>query len=177
MENTISITHFKTPIGEMITGIYHDTCVLLDFQHRRSLQKLMESKAKLLQARYVEEFHPLSDQIITQVNEYLSGIREDFDFPLQLVGTDFQKKVWSALQEIDYGQTLSYGELAERTGSSARAVGNANGQNTLALAIPCHRVIGADGSLVGYGGGLKTKERLLRIENKNSGQQDLQEWY
>jgi O-6-methylguanine DNA methyltransferase len=177
MENIISITHFKTPMGEMITGIYQDTCVLLDFQHRKSLRKLMETKAKLLQARYVEESHPLSDLIIAQVNEYLGGKREEFDFPLRPVGTDFQKKVWTTLQQIDYGQTLSYGELAERTDSSARAVGNANGQNTIALAIPCHRVIGADGSLVGYGGGIKTKERLLRMESRNSGQKDLQDWY
>jgi O-6-methylguanine DNA methyltransferase len=177
MDRKISTTNFKTRMGEMIIGIYEDSCVLLDFLHRRSLQKLLETKANILQAEYVEESHPLAEEIIKQVNDYLEGTREDFDFPLQLVGTDYQKKVWTALQQIEYGQTLSYGELAEQIHSSARAVGNANGQNTIALAIPCHRVIGADGSLVGYGGGLRTKERLLKMEGKNSGQQTLQSWY
>lgn len=102
----------------------------------------------------------------TQLAEYFSGKRRDFDVPLELRGTVFQINTWRALQKIPYGQTRSYGEQAGSMGDSrkARAVGMANNRNPLCIIIPCHRVIGADGALVGYGGGLKRKEWLLTLE-------------
>jgi len=104
---------------------------------------------------------------ITQFGEYFAGERRLFDLPLAPRGTEFQLRVWRALREIPYGQTISYGELARRIGkpSASRAVGLANGANPLPVIVPCHRVIGADGSLTGFGGGLPIKRRLLALED------------
>ncbi len=102
-----------------------------------------------------------------QLREYFQGKRQDFDVPLDLAGTDFQRKVWSALQKIPYGRTASYADIARRIRNpkAMRAVGLANGRNPVAIIVPCHRVIGADGSLTGYGGGLERKRTLLDLES------------
>lgn len=104
---------------------------------------------------------------IAQLGEYFAGRRQKFDLPLAPRGTDFQRRVWRALTEIPYGRTISYGELARRIGqpSASRAVGLANGANPLPIVVPCHRVIGADGSLTGFGGGLPIKRKLLALES------------
>lgn len=103
---------------------------------------------------------------IAQLGEYFEGRRQEFDLPLVFRGTRFQQRVWEALRQIPFGQTSSYGELAQRVGSpgASRAVGSADAQNPIAIIVPCHRVIGADGDLVGYGGGLERKHWLLRHE-------------
>jgi methylated-DNA-[protein]-cysteine S-methyltransferase len=105
-----------------------------------------------------------------QLSAYFAGQLTEFDLPLSPAGTDFQRKVWSGLRTIPYGQTVSYGELARQVGSPAasRAVGLANGRNPIAIVVPCHRVIGADGSLTGYGGGLDRKRFLLALERANT---------
>jgi methylated-DNA-[protein]-cysteine S-methyltransferase len=104
--------------------------------------------------------------LTAQLEEYFDGRRETFDVSLRMRGTAFERRVWSALREIPYGETISYGELASRIGqpTGARAVGLANGRNPVAVIVPCHRVIGADGSLTGYGGGLERKRILLELE-------------
>lgn len=104
--------------------------------------------------------------VVSQLTEYFEGRRRQFDLPLAPEGTPFQQRVWGALLDIPYGETISYGELASRIGrrSASRAVGLANGSNPLPIVIPCHRVIGANGKLTGYGGGLAIKERLLALE-------------
>lgn len=104
-----------------------------------------------------------------QLQEYFSGKRKIFDLPLAPSGTEFQQKVWSSLQKIPYGKTNSYKEIAESIGNikAARAVGMANNKNPILILIPCHRVIGANGKLVGYAGGLEVKEKLLKIEKQN----------
>ena len=106
-----------------------------------------------------------------QVNQYAQGTRRDFEFELLAEGPEFDKKVWKALLDIPFGTTTSYGVVARRIGSpsAARAVGKANGANPIALIVPCHRVIGADGSLTGYGGGLPLKRKLLEHEARVSG--------
>ena len=103
---------------------------------------------------------------VEQLAEYFAGKRTDFDLDLDMVGTAFQRRVWSALQNIPYGQTCSYGEIAHQIGSpkASRAVGMANGHNPISIIVPCHRVIGANGSLTGYGGGLERKRTLLELE-------------
>jgi methylated-DNA-[protein]-cysteine S-methyltransferase len=103
---------------------------------------------------------------LRQLREYFAGKRIEFDLPLAPEGTEFQRNVWRRLQEIPYGETISYGELAKRIGNpkASRAVGAANGQNPIPIVIPCHRVIGANGKLTGFGGGLPTKEALLALE-------------
>ncbi len=104
--------------------------------------------------------------VVAQLREFFAGERTDFDIPLELDGTDFQLRVWNALREIPYGTTISYGELARRIDqpTAARGVGMANGANPIAVIVPCHRVIGADGSLTGYGGGMERKRLLLDLE-------------
>lgn len=108
----------------------------------------------------------LTDLVFQQVMEYLNGQRREFDFPYILHGTPFQEKVWQALRAIPYGETRTYGQIAAAVGSpkACRAVGMANHQNPILLAVPCHRVIGANGKLVGYGAGLDMKEALLKLE-------------
>jgi methylated-DNA-[protein]-cysteine S-methyltransferase len=111
------------------------------------------------------------DQVIAQLDEYFDGQRRAFDLPLVLDGTPFQQRVWAALQAIPYGTTISYGELAAGIGrpGASRAVGLANGRNPVSVIVPCHRVIGADGSLTGYGGGLERKRLLLGLEGARVG--------
>lgn len=112
---------------------------------------------------------PLLKKAISQINEYLGGKRKKFDIKLAFSGTDFQKRVWNALIEIPYGKTASYKDIAKEAGNekACRAVGMANHNNPIAIIIPCHRVIGSNGSLVGFGGGLRTKEFLLNLEHEN----------
>ncbi len=107
-----------------------------------------------------------------QLAEYFAGQRTGFDLPIELAGTDFQRRVWAALREIPYGETVSYGDLARELGqaSASRAVGLANGKNPVSVIVPCHRVVGSDGSLTGYGGGLDRKRFLLDLEQRVSGQ-------
>ena len=110
----------------------------------------------------------ISEKAYTELKEYFEGKRKRFDFPIKAEGTEFQMKVWKALTEIPYGETISYGELAKRIGNTkaSRAVGGANNKNPIMIVIPCHRVIGANGSLVGYAGGIEIKKRLLELEKK-----------
>lgn len=109
---------------------------------------------------------PLLERAAAQLEEYFAGTRTAFDLPLEAEGTPFQRRVWEALQEIPYGTTVSYARIAARAGNprASRAVGAANRRNPLAIVVPCHRVVGADGSLTGYAGGLERKEFLLRLE-------------
>jgi methylated-DNA-[protein]-cysteine S-methyltransferase len=116
--------------------------------------------------------HPVLAETARQLAEYFAGERTDFDLPLRPAGTDFQLAAWRGLTRIPYGRTVSYGEQARRLGlaGKARAVGAANGRNPLPIVVPCHRVIGADGSLVGFGGGLETKAWLLDHERRVAGE-------
>lgn len=115
----------------------------------------------------VNEEAPLIREAFSQVESYLSGRLKKFDLPLEMHGTDFQKEVWNALLSIPYGTTASYKDVALMIGNSkaVRAVGMANNRNPIAIIVPCHRVIGSDGSLVGYAGGMELKRTLLEIEN------------
>ena len=149
----------------MIAGATDAGICLLEFIHRRTFTDQM---ARL--QRYVgapeEGTHPLLTELETQLGEYFRGDRRGFDLPIVLSGTDFQERVWRALLQIVYGSTISYAELARRVGSrgGSRAVGSANGANRIAIVVPCHRVIRANGDLGGYGGGLSRKRRLLDLE-------------
>lgn len=113
----------------------------------------------------------LLDRAVEQLREYFAGERTEFDLPLAPDGTPFQRRVWEALRTIPYAETISYRQLADRVGnpSASRAVGLANGRNPISLVVPCHRVIGADGSLTGYGGGLDRKRTLLDLERRVGG--------
>ena len=114
-----------------------------------------------------DDAHPVLREAVAQLSAYFARELTDFDLPLAPAGSDFQLRVWAALQEIGFGETASYGEIAHRLGmtnAASRAVGLANGRNPLPIVIPCHRVIGADGSLIGYAGGIPRKQYLLQLE-------------
>ena len=122
---------------------------------------------KVLRAGYEEKTSNIIQETSKQLDEYFDGKRTVFDIPMLFAGTDFQKKVWHKLLEIPYGVTISYGELATQLGmpKAVRAVANANGANAISIIVPCHRVIGSDHSLTGYGGGLAAKKKLLELES------------
>ena len=124
---------------------------------------------KKLDAKFIEQSDEVLGQTMKQVDEYLNGNRKEFDMPLLMVGTDFQKRVWQALTRVPYGATSTYGQIAEAIGSpkAVRAVGNASSVNPISIIVPCHRIIGGDGGLVGYGGGLSVKRQLLELERSN----------
>lgn len=121
--------------------------------------------------KHTENLNAILKMAIKQLEEYFKGMRKDFNLPLNVSGTSFQKQVWKELTKIPYGDTLSYGEIAKNIGNSkaSRAVGNANNKNKISIVIPCHRVIGSSGKLVGYGGGVWRKEWLLEHEKKYLG--------
>jgi methylated-DNA-[protein]-cysteine S-methyltransferase len=121
-----------------------------------------------LGAQKLDPHHPVLAEAERQLSEYFAGKRTQFELPLDPRGTEFQKKVWRTLQQIPFGKTKSYAEIAKSIGASraSRAVGAANGKNPLPIVVPCHRVIGASGALTGFGGGLETKARLLALEAK-----------
>jgi methylated-DNA-[protein]-cysteine S-methyltransferase len=118
----------------------------------------------------------LLEPVLRQLGEYFAGERTEFDLPLEPAGTPFQRSTWLALREIPYAETINYGQLALRVGNpkASRAVGLANGRNPISIVVPCHRVIGADGSLTGYGGGLDRKRLLLDLERRVAGAEDPQ---
>ena len=163
----INIQYHKTSIGELLLGSFEDKLCLLDYRHRKkrsSVDKRIQTAAK---AGYVEQNDKVIDTAKQQVDEYLSGNRRTFDIPLLMFGTDFQKQVWNALLKVPYGVTSNYLQLAKSINNekAVRAVASANGANAMSIIIPCHRIIGSDGSLVGYAGGLTAKKRLLNLEN------------
>jgi AraC family transcriptional regulator of adaptative response/methylated-DNA-[protein]-cysteine methyltransferase len=168
-QNMIDLQRIETPLGTMIACATQQGICLLEFTDRKMLETELKTIAKLLNATIIQGNNPHFDLLTTQLHEYFEGRRKEFSVPLHALGTDFQGKVWQALQEIPYGKTKSYKEQAMTIGSpeSVRAVANANGMNRISILIPCHRVIGADGTLTGYGGGLWRKQYLLELEAKN----------
>ncbi len=153
-----------TPIGELLLAGEDGALSMIGFP-KGSMRREPE-------ADWIFNEKPLADAC-EQLREYFSGDRQVFDLPLKLDGTEFQVSVLKALQEIPYGQTTSYGEIARRIGrpKAVRAVGAANARNPIPIVVPCHRVIGSTGDLTGFGGGLDTKEALLRLEAEHT--QDL----
>ncbi|GAB3389229.1 methylated-DNA--[protein]-cysteine S-methyltransferase [Lysobacter fragariae] len=158
MSARVIFRHIDSPVGPLLIAGNNDGLQLIEFHAPR---------------------HPMSGgpdwhegdvavlrQVQEQLGEYFAGERRDFDLPLAPRGTDFQRQVWWELANIPFGGTISYSELATRVGrpTATRAVGAANGRNPLPIVLPCHRVIGADGSLTGFGGGLPTKQFLLQLE-------------
>ena len=163
----ISIHYYKTPVGELILGSYDNKLCLADWRYRKMRSTLDNRIQKGLNAEYVEESSEVIVEAMKQFDEYFRNERQSFDIPLLMVGTDFQKSVWQGLIEIPYGTTASYLELSQNIGNekAVRAVASANGANAISIMIPCHRIIGSDGSLTGYAGGLPVKKKLLELEH------------
>jgi methylated-DNA-[protein]-cysteine S-methyltransferase len=162
----ISIQYFKTPVGELILGSFQDKLCLCDWRYRKMRDEIDNRIKKSLDSIYLEEETPVIQAAKEQLNEYLNGQRKEFSIPLLLVGTDFQQSVWNELLKISYGKTETYLGLSKKLGNekAIRAVAGANGANSISIFIPCHRIIGSDGKLIGYAGGLSTKKKLLRLE-------------
>jgi AraC family transcriptional regulator of adaptative response/methylated-DNA-[protein]-cysteine methyltransferase len=151
-------------------GVEQGIC-LLEFSDRKMLETQFKSLSKQLNATIVQGENPHFKILAQQLKEYFEGSRKKFSVPLFLPGTDFQRAAWESLQRIPYGTTRSYQQQAvdiERP-DAVRAVANANGMNRIAILIPCHRVIGSDGQLTGYGGGLWRKKWLLDFEREHGG--------
>lgn len=165
-KNVILITRFATPLGLMMAGAVNDKLCLLEFCDRRMLATELEQLQRIHRSVYLTAHCPLFDEAKIQLDEYFAGNRTEFDLPLSMEGTPFQQLVWNALLTIPYGKTRSYAEQARsiQNPQAVRAVGRANGMNRIAIIVPCHRVIGEDGSLTGYGGGLERKQWLLSHE-------------
>ena len=164
--NQINIQYYKTKIGELILGSFDVRLCLLDFRYRRMRETVDNRIKKGLRADFVERNDDVLSKARVQLDEYLNGDRISFDIPVLMVGTDFQKSVWDALMKIPYGKTASYLDIAKfiNKEKAVRAVASANGANSMSLVIPCHRIIGSNGELVGYGGGVPVKKRLLKLE-------------
>ena len=165
--NTINIQTYKSPVGELLLGSYDGKLCLLDFKYRRMRTTIDKRLQKGLNAEYIEESSEVIEQTIAQLKEYFEGERKTFDIPLLTIGTDFQKSVWEGLLKIPYGTTASYLALSKNIGNekAVRAVASANGANAIGILIPCHRIIGSNGDLVGYAGGLPAKKKLLELES------------
>ncbi|RCW88115.1 methylated-DNA--[protein]-cysteine S-methyltransferase [Paracoccus lutimaris] len=155
-----------TPLGEMVCVTDPHRLHLLEFIERRALPRELRRLSKSAKGRIGLGHNALTDRVEAQLSAYFAGKTADFDLPLALHGTAFQKQVWHELMRLPAGAQISYSDLARRLDrfDATRAVAGANGANQIALVIPCHRVLGADGSLTGYGGGLWRKEALIRHE-------------
>ena len=164
---TLSFDKIQTPLGNMIAAAIDDELVLLEFEDRRMLKTQLKRITYANKAIPIMKSHPLFKEVEIQINNYFEGKLKLFDLPIKTTGTKFQKEVWDELIKIPYGETICYEELAKRIENPAavRAVASANGYNSIAIVIPCHRVIGKDGALRGYGGKVWRKKRLLELEN------------
>ena len=165
----INITRLETPLGTMFACAAEQGICLLEFTDRKMLETELKSLAKQLNANIIQGANKHFDLLRRQLDEYFEGKRKEFTIQLFTPGTEFQQSVWKVLQTIPYGSTYSYKQqaIALKKPDAFRAVANANGMNRISIIIPCHRVIGEDGNLIGYGGGLWRKKWLLDLEKQN----------
>ena len=169
--DAVALDWIASPVGPLVAGATAEGVCLLEFSDRRMLETQLATLKRRLGVPLVPGRNAWLDVLRTQLGEYFAGKRRDFDLPLVIRGTAFQERVWNALLTIPYGGTWSYRDLAQCIGQPAatRAVGTANGVNRIAIVIPCHRVVNADGRLGGYGGGVWRKQFLLDLEQGRGG--------
>lgn len=167
----ILIHRFTTPLGPMFVCVTENGVCLLEFVDRRMLETEFSDLQRLLKARIIAGSNIHTRQAEKEIGEYFSGTRQQFDIALDTPGSEFQRGVWDSLRSIEFGQTTHYQAIAEKIAkpSASRAVAGANGANRVAIVIPCHRIIGKDGSMTGYGGGIARKKWLLDHERKQAG--------
>jgi len=169
-QRPLVVNRIPTPLGPMLAGVADDALYLLEFCDRRMLETQIRRVQARLGAQPVPGEHPLISRVADELSQYFEGRLQEFSVPLATPGTEFQRRVWDGLRQIPYGQTASYAEQAARIGQpgAVRAVGRANGDNRIAIIIPCHRVIGSSGEMCGYGGGIWRKRFLLDLEKTHS---------
>lgn len=163
----IAIRTLNTPLGELRAGDFQGNLCLLDWKYRPSREAVDKRVCIALGAEFEEGDSKLLTEVENQMQDYFRGLRKEFDLPIMPLGSPFQLRVWEAIRALSYGETASYLHLSRSLGNekALRAVAAANGANALAIIIPCHRIIGSDGSLTGYAGGLEAKRALLQLES------------
>jgi methylated-DNA-[protein]-cysteine S-methyltransferase len=168
----IVLQYFETDLGELVLGSFNEQLCLCDWRYRKMRDRIDRRLQEGLDAPFVDGETNVTRNAGLQLEEYFSGNRTDFDMPLLMVGTTFQKRVWNELLKIPFGETESYLGLARKLGdeNAIRSVAAANGANAISIFIPCHRIIGSDGRLTGYGGGIEAKRKLLQLEMFKEGQ-------
>ncbi len=171
--NKINIHHYNSPFGELILGDFEGKLCLCDWFYRKRRIRIDDRIKSHLNAEYEENKTDLLVQTENQLEEYFKGKRKEFNLPIKLAGTDFQIKVWNALQQIPYGKTETYLGLSKLLDNekAIRAVAGANGANAISIIIPCHRIIGSDNKPIGYAGGINIKRKLLKLEGSLPGNQ------
>ncbi|SFI60488.1 AraC family transcriptional regulator, regulatory protein of adaptative response / methylated-DNA-[protein]-cysteine methyltransferase [Kaistella treverensis] len=165
-QRIIDLKRLETPLGTMYAAAVEDGICMLEFTDRKMLETEFKHLAKSLNATIIQGENSHFEILEKELTEYFSGERKEFTVPLSPVGTNFQKEVWQVLRKIPYGETWSYRKQSDVLGDpkKVRAVANANGMNKISILIPCHRVIGSNGTLTGYGGGIWRKQKLLELE-------------
>ena len=165
-QKVIDLKRIDTPLGTMYAAATDEGICMLEFTDRKMLETELKHLSKSLNANIIQGENSHFKILEEQLTEYFEGKRKEFSVPLHFVGSDFQKSVWEILMKIPYGETWSYAKQSEILGDSkkVRAVANANGMNKISILVPCHRVIGSDGNLTGYGGGIWRKQKLLELE-------------
>ena len=163
----VLVSRIESPLGPLVAGATPDGICLLEFTGPKRLAAQLAALRRRFHAGSASGRNQHIDRLERQLAEYFAGRRRRFDLPLIAPGTPFQRRVWRALVRIPYGETRTYGDLARRLGvpSAQRAVGHANGCNPLSILVPCHRLVGANGALTGYGGGVWRKRKLLELES------------
>ncbi|MCM1502815.1 MAG: methylated-DNA--[protein]-cysteine S-methyltransferase [Bacteroidales bacterium] len=165
---TIKITRYQSPAGEMIIGSFGEKLCICDWASGKRRCMTDRRICRLLDSKFEEGTSEVIRTAISQLDEYFAGRRKDFSIPLLFTGSEFQCTVWNELMSIPYGTTISYAELAHRINNpkAVRAVASANANNPISIFVPCHRVIGSNSKLTGYGGGLAVKQLLLSLEQR-----------
>jgi AraC family transcriptional regulator of adaptative response/methylated-DNA-[protein]-cysteine methyltransferase len=167
----IVVSRIESPLGPLVAAANDDGICLIEFTGPKRLAAQLASLRRRFRAATASGRNAHIDRLEKQLTEYFAGRRRRFDLPLVTNGTPFQRRVWRALVRIPYGETRTYGDLAQRLGVpfAHRAVGHANGANPLSIVVPCHRLVGANGALTGYGGGIWRKRKLLDLESGPQG--------
>lgn len=167
----INIIRYLSPVGEMMIGSHGGKLCICDWAKEKRRGTIDRCICRRLNAEYEEGTSEVIEQAVSQLREYFQGERRDFDIPIVFTGSEFQNSVWHELMKVPYGSTISYAELARRIHHprAVRAVASANATNPISIFVPCHRVIGSNQKLTGYGGGLDAKRELLALEARVSG--------
>lgn len=165
--------HYVSSFGELILGSFENQLCLCDWRYRKQRANIDKRLQDGLKADFVDETSDVLEATKFQLGEYFKGVQKVFQLPIVLVGTDFQKSVWNELLKIPFGETRTYLQLSKQLNNekAIRAVASVNGANALSIIVPCHRIIGSDGNMVGYAGGLQAKKKLLQLENKDRNSQ------
>lgn len=172
----ISIQYFKSTYGELILGSFENRLCLCDWRYRKMRAAIDQRIQNGLKTIYVEEETETIRNTKQQLTEYFNGERKTFDIPLELVGSAFQQSIWNELLKIPFGKTATYLDISKKVNNvkAIRAVAAANGANAISIIVACHRISGSNDELTGYAGGLNTKKKLLQLENKGMGTEQME---